>query len=112
MAILALNFEYLRHPLAVLPLLRRPPGPHHHRVYDRSASEVHWGVCHYREDFVLGLWQEEFSIRCKDQCIVGALTKIGVSSGFGYNQHEVLGSVPTDNDVAEELEVLIHPDCG
>ncbi len=43
MAIHALNFEYLRLPLAVLPLLRRPPGPHHHRVYDRLLRFI--GAC-------------------------------------------------------------------
>ena len=36
LAVMALNFEYLRKPLSVLSLLRRPPSsPHHHRVYER-----------------------------------------------------------------------------
>ena len=35
MVVMALNLEYVRSPLSVLPFLRRPPSPHHHRAYDR-----------------------------------------------------------------------------
>ena len=103
LAILALNFEYLRHPMAVLPLLRRPPGSHHHRVYDRLMRFIRACATTERISF-MGCGRKSFQFGARINELVGALAKIGVASGLQYGRHEPIGTVPMDNEVADELK--------
>ncbi len=103
MAILALNFEYLRNPLAILPLLRRPPGSHHHRVYDRLLRFIRACATTERISF-LGCGRKSFQFGARINELVGVLAKIGASSSLHYGRQEHLGMVPMDNEVAEELK--------
>ena len=102
LAILALNFEYLRHPMAVLPLLRRPPGSHHHRVYDRLMRFIRACATTERISF-MGCGRKSFQFGARINELVGALAKIGVASGLQYGRHGPIGTVPMDNEVADEL---------
>ena len=103
MVVLALNFEYLRHPLSVLPLLRRPPGPHHHRVYERLMRFVRACAAIEKISF-LGCGRKKFQFGARINELVEALTKIGVPSGLAYGHQEPLGQVPMDDTIAEELQ--------
>ncbi len=102
MAVLALNFEYLRHPLSALPHLRRPPGPHHHRVFERLMRFIRACAAIEKISF-LGCGRKKFQFGARINELVEALTKIGVPSGLSYGHQERLGQVPPDDSIAEEL---------
>ena len=102
MAILALNFEYLRHPLSCLSMLRRPPGPLHHRVYERLMRFIKASATTGTVSY-LGCGRKKFQFGARINELVVALAKIGAASSLDYNRQEPLGLVPTDDTIAEEL---------
>ena len=102
MAILALNFEYLRHPLSCLSMLRRPPGPLHHRVYERLMRFIKASATTGTVSY-LGCGRKKFQFGARINELVVALAKIGAASRLDYNRQEPLGLVPTDDTIAEEL---------
>ena len=102
LAVIALNFEYLRSPLAVLPLLRRSPAPHHHRVYERLGCLIKACATTGRISY-LGCGRKSFQFGARINELVAAITKIGAVAGSPYSRSEPLGSVPLNNEVAEEL---------
>ena len=102
MAVMALNFEYLRCPLSVVALLRRPPSSHHHRVYERLRWFVKACATTGRISY-LGCGRKSFQFGARINELVAALTKIGAVTSSPYGRVEPLGHVPLKNEIAEEL---------
>lgn len=76
MVVMALNLEYLRSPLSVLPLLRRPPSPHHHRAYDSLRWFIKACAATKKVSYV-GCGRERFQFGARVNELAEALTKIG-----------------------------------
>ena len=104
MAVMALNFEYLRSPLSVVHLLRRPPAAHHHRVFERLGWFIKACATTERISY-LGCGRKSFQFGARVNELVNALTKIGAVSSSPYSRACSVGQVPLDNEseVAEEL---------
>ena len=101
-AVMALNFEYLRSPLSVVHLLRRPPAAHHHRVFERLGWFIKACATTERVSY-LGCGRKSFQFGARVNELVNALTKIGAVSSSPYSRACSVGHVPLDNEVAEEL---------
>ena len=102
MAVMALNFEYLRSPLSVVHLLRRPPAAHHHRVFERLGWFIKACATTERISY-LGCGRKSFQFGARLNELVNALTKIGAVSSSPYSRACSVGQVPLDNEIAEEL---------
>lgn len=102
MAVMALNFEYLRSPVSVVHLLRRPPAAHHHRVFERLGWFIKACATTERISY-LGCGRKSFQFGARVNELVNALTKIGAVSSSPYGRACSVGQVPLDNEVAEEL---------
>lgn len=101
LVVMALNFEYLGHPLGSLDLLRRPPALHHTKVYARLLGFIR--ACATIENISFlgcGRKSSQFSARVNE--LLGALAMSGPSSVFGYGG-TLSTAVPLDNEVSEEL---------
>ena len=102
MAVMALNFEYLRSPLSAVALVRRPPSPHHLRVYERLRWFVKACATTGRISY-LGCGRKSFQFGARVNELVAALTKIDAVTSSPYGRVGPLGHVPLKNEIAEEL---------
>lgn len=102
LVVLALNFEYLSQPLSALPLLWRPPGLHHLRVYERLLGFIRASAA-IETIGVLGCGRKSLQFGARIEELLAALTKLGVASATSYGGSFAGGEVPLNNEAREEL---------
>ena len=103
LAILALNFEYLSHPLGSVQLLRRSPARHHLQLYGRLLGFIRASATIEEVNFLgCGRKSPQFSARLSE--LMSTLTKIGVASVSDYGGAVPHAPVMVDNSVDEDLE--------
>ena len=99
--VMALNFEYLSHPLGSLAMLRRPPAVHHVHLFSRLLGFIR--ACATIENIsFLGCGRKSFQFSARVNELLEVLAKFGASSSFGYGE-PILSPVPQNNEVSEEL---------
>ena len=102
LVVLALNFEYLSQPLSALPLLWRPPGLHHLRVYERLLGFIRASAA-IETIGVLGCGRKSLQFGARIEELLAALTKLGAASATSYGGSFAGGEVPLNNEAREEL---------
>ncbi len=100
-AVMALNFEYLSHPLGSLAMLRRPPACHHIQLFSRLLGFIRACATIENVNF-LGCGRKSFQFSARVNELLGVLAKFGAASAFGYGE-SVAVPVPQNNEISDEL---------